>query len=45
MTCIELSPLSPLKGKITTNQIRAKLVPNAPLRGLGVNKYDHKLRT
>jgi hypothetical protein len=43
MTCLRLSPLNPIKGKITTNKSRAKLAPNAPLRGLGVNKYDHKL--
>jgi hypothetical protein len=43
MSCLQLSPLNPLKGKITSNIVRANLVTITPLRGLGVNKYNNKL--
>jgi hypothetical protein len=45
MTYLKLSPLYPpeksgqaLKGTIVTNEHQTKLVVNAPLRGLGVNR-------
>jgi hypothetical protein len=43
MTCIQLSPLYPLKGRIVSYLSLNKLVMITPLRGKGVNKYDNKL--
>jgi hypothetical protein len=38
MTSMQLSPLSPLKGKTATNNSLTKFTANPPLRGSGVNK-------
>lgn len=37
MMNLQLSPLYPLKGRITTNLLHAILTTNTPLRGQGVN--------
>ena len=43
MSCLPVSPLNPLKGKIATNISRSGFNKNTPLRGMGVIGYDNKL--
>ena len=43
MSCVQSSPLFPLKGRIGSYISRTKLATNTPLRGQGVNKYNCKL--
>ena len=42
LLCLQISPLGPLKGKISTYESCTNLETNSPSRGLGVNIYNNK---